>query len=154
MPPSNLLLRLLLLFTPAHSANCHPDPCKRIKKADIRSYLWLELSLTNLHLPESVLSTWLHMKPLAQGSGWIKPRPALVFSIFSLQKLSVRPLTDAKFEAATTPRSMRIPPLCQRAPTSKVDPSRLLLCGSLCRSFFFLDRHSCILMPCLRHAFF
>ena len=27
----------------------------RIKKTDIRSYLWLGSSLTNLHLPESVL---------------------------------------------------------------------------------------------------
>ena len=31
----------------------------RIKKADIRNYFWLGASLANLHLPESVLSTWL-----------------------------------------------------------------------------------------------
>ena len=31
----------------------------RIKNADIHSYFWLGSSLTNPHLPESVLSTWL-----------------------------------------------------------------------------------------------
>ena len=29
----------------------------RIKKAEFRNYFWLGLPLTNLHLPESVLST-------------------------------------------------------------------------------------------------
>ena len=36
-----------------------PERMQGNTKAETRNYLWLGLSLTNLHLPESVLRTWL-----------------------------------------------------------------------------------------------
>ena len=83
-----------LLYKPQMSHNQDPvlrwytqNHASRIKKADIRSYFWLGSSLTNLHLPESVLIARGSNEPTGESKGLSyggrrKPRVGVFYVAF------------------------------------------------------------------------